>query len=146
MQVLDNKEKSNVTVCHDCEEVCPVNIQPHVLYRHTIEKNENALIESGLFECIECGCCNYVCSNHLQLVQEFRQVKSVIREKQRKRLEAEKNKKRYLNKLARKTKQEEEKLKRRQEKIVNNKDDELKKKKEAIAAAVNRVRKKRRTE
>ncbi len=144
-QVSENQGKTNVTVCHDCEQVCPVNIQPHVLYGHIIEKNENAVIDSGLFECIECGCCNYVCSNHIQLVQEFRQAKTVIREKQRKRREAEKNKKRYLNKLARKATQEEEKLKRRQGKIVNNKDDELKKKKEAIAAAVNRVRKKRRT-
>ena len=143
MQASDNSEKADVTVSHDYEEVCPVNLQPYVLYQHIIDKNENALIDSGLFECIECGCCNYVCSNHIQLVQEFRQAKNVIREQKRKRLEAEKNKKRYLNKLARQAKQEEEKAKRRQEKIVNNKDDALKKKKETIAAAVSRVRKKR---
>lgn len=143
MPILDNREKKDMTVCHDCEEVCPVNIKPHVLHEHIIEKDENALIDSGLFECIECGCCNYVCSNHIQLVQEFRQAKIGIREQQRKRLKAEKNKKRYLNKLARKAKQEEEKAKRREKKTVNNQDDELSKKKEMIAAAVSRVRKKR---
>lgn len=143
MQALDNSEKTNATVCHDCEVVCPINLQPHVLYEHIIEKNENALVDAGLFECIECGCCNYVCANQIQLVQEFRQAKSVIREHQRKRLEAERNKKRYLNKLARKAKQEAEKDKRRQEKSVNNKDDELKKKKDMIAAAVSRVRQKK---
>lgn len=143
MQALCNSEKTESRVCHDYEAVCPVNLKPYILYEHITEKNKNALVDAGLFECIECGCCNYVCANQIQLVQEFRQAKSVIREQQRKRLEAERNKKRYLNKLARKAKQEAEKAKRRQEKSVNNKDDELKKKKEAIAAAVNRVRKKR---
>ncbi|MGB1801000.1 MAG: electron transport complex subunit RsxC [Gammaproteobacteria bacterium] len=142
MQVSDIKEETDVT-CHDCEEVCPVNLKPHELHEHIVEKNENALIDSGLFQCIECGCCNYVCANHIQLMQEFREAKSVIRQQQHKRLEAKQNKKRYLNKLARKAKQEEEKTKRRQKKVVNNKDDELKKKKDVIAAAVNRVREKR---
>ena len=109
-QVSDIKEETDETVCHDYEQVCPVNLQPHELHEHIVEKNENALIDSGLFECIECGCCNYVCANQIQFVQEFRQAKSVIREQQRKRFEAEKNKKRYLNKLARKAEQEEEKV------------------------------------
>ena len=37
-QVSENQGKTNVTVCHDCEQVCPVNLQPHVLYGHIIEK------------------------------------------------------------------------------------------------------------
>lgn len=141
--IPDNIRKADTTDCNECEEVCPVNLKPHELYNHAIEQDEKALINSGLFNCIECGCCNYVCLNHLQLTQEFRQAKSIIRQQQYKRLVAEENKKRYLNKIARNEKQEKEKAKRRLKKISQDKDNDLKKKQDAIAAAVDRVRKKR---
>ena len=62
-------------------------------------------------------------------------------EQQPKKMDAARNKRRYLSKLARKEKEELEKAKRREEKI--SKDNDLKEKKDMIAAAVNRVRKKR---
>jgi electron transport complex protein RnfC len=33
----------------------------------------------GLMDCIECGCCSYVCPGNVKLVQRFRMGKAIIR-------------------------------------------------------------------
>jgi H+/Na+-translocating ferredoxin:NAD+ oxidoreductase subunit C len=129
--------------CDECAPVCPVKLQPQQLHWHAKEFNEERLDDYSLFDCIECGCCSYVCPSHIPLVEEFRRAKSQIWNKRRQQREAMQNKSRYLEKLARKKKQEEEKVKSRLEKITEEKDNALKKKQDAIAAAVNRVKQKR---
>jgi electron transport complex protein RnfC len=142
-EYLDDMPTTSCTKCDDCVPVCPVKLQPQQLYWYAKDNNEFQLNEFKLFDCIECGCCSYVCPSHIPLVYVFRQAKSRIWNKRRKQTDAEENKKRYLAKLARKLKQEEDKVKSRLKNFAQDKDDPLKKKQDAIAAAVNRVKKKR---
>ncbi len=131
--------------CDECAPVCPVNLQPQQLHWHAKEFNSDRLKDFRLFDCIDCGCCSYVCPSHIPLVDEFRQAKSKIWNNRRKQLEAEQNKKRYLTKQARLEKQKQDKQNKRSA-VVDEKSDSdlaLKKKQDAIAAAVNRVKQKR---
>ncbi len=56
--------------CGYCEEVCPVGIIPHLIYRY-VERNiiEQTLINYGIFDCIECNLCSYVCPSKIPLAK-----------------------------------------------------------------------------
>ena len=53
-----------------------------VLIKNEIEKgNYEKAQRFGLMDCIECGCCAFVCPANIRLVQRFRLGKNVVREK-----------------------------------------------------------------
>jgi Na+-translocating ferredoxin:NAD+ oxidoreductase RnfC subunit len=57
--------------CGYCEEVCPVNIIPHLLskqIKHDICEGAEKL---GIFECIDCGLCSYVCPCKIPLADDI---------------------------------------------------------------------------
>jgi Na(+)-translocating NADH:ubiquinone oxidoreductase A subunit len=60
--------------CSFCEEVCPVGIIPHLLYKYVVNNIISLqLLKFGIFNCIECGLCSYVCPSKIQLVEYIRQ-------------------------------------------------------------------------
>jgi electron transport complex protein RnfC len=48
------------------------------MYWFAHAKNFGKTQEYNIFDCIECGCCSYVCPSHIPLVQYFRFAKSEI--------------------------------------------------------------------
>ena len=131
--------------CDECAPVCPVNLQPQQLHWFAKETNHDRLHDYHLFDCIECGCCSYVCPSHIPLVDQFRMAKSSVWNRKRKQLEAEQNKKRYMNKQKRAEQHKKDKVEKRAAVIEENASDKLamQKKRDAITAAVNRVKQKR---
>ncbi|MFN3398169.1 MAG: 4Fe-4S dicluster domain-containing protein, partial [Sulfurimicrobium sp.] len=56
---------------------------------------ERAEKQDSLFDCIECGCCNYVCPSHIPLVQFYRFAKSEIQAQTRDRKASERARERH---------------------------------------------------
>ncbi|MDP2938906.1 MAG: 4Fe-4S dicluster domain-containing protein [Candidatus Omnitrophota bacterium] len=54
--------------CNYCEEVCPVQIIPHLISRY-VRKNiiDETLMNYQIFHCIECGLCSFVCPSKIPL-------------------------------------------------------------------------------
>ncbi len=54
--------------CGYCEEVCPAGIIPHLLDKY-VKKNiiDEQLIRFGVFNCVECNLCSYVCPSKIHL-------------------------------------------------------------------------------
>ncbi|MEG0912101.1 MAG: electron transport complex subunit RsxC [Oscillospiraceae bacterium] len=68
--------------CGKCLEVCPMRLQPLYLYHNAQLGKLDRLAELNLTDCIECGCCSYACPAKLPLVEQFRQGKKELRERQ----------------------------------------------------------------
>ncbi|HNG17083.1 MAG TPA: electron transport complex subunit RsxC, partial [Accumulibacter sp.] len=68
--------------------------------------------EYHIFDCIECGCCSYVCPSHIPLVQYFRFAKSEIWAREREKKAADAAKARFELRNAREEREKEEKAER----------------------------------
>ena len=71
--------------CGFCAQACPINLLPQQLLAYGRSQNPEQLIDHGLSDCIECGACDYVCPSHIALVQQFRDSKVSIREREAQR-------------------------------------------------------------
>jgi electron transport complex protein RnfC len=91
-------------------------------------------------DCIECGCCAYVCPSHLPLVQYYQASKTNIWKIERQHLKSEKARNRFESREKRLDK---EKLEHEIEQISATDKEQIKKE---IAAAVKRVKEKRKSE
>lgn len=60
--------------CNYCEEVCPVSIIPHLLYKY-VKSNiiDETLMNLHIFDCIECGLCSYVCPSKIPLARYIKE-------------------------------------------------------------------------
>jgi Na(+)-translocating NADH:ubiquinone oxidoreductase A subunit len=67
--------------CGYCIDVCPARIFPNLLHRY-VESNiiEDSLVTFGIFECIDCNLCTYVCTSKLPLAENIREGKTKLRE------------------------------------------------------------------
>lgn len=66
--------------CAKCVTACPMSLQPLYLYRFDQAGDLTALRRLNLTDCIECGCCAYVCPGRLPLVESFRAGKRAVKE------------------------------------------------------------------
>lgn len=65
-----NGEQRPCISCGYCEEVCPVKIIPHLLYRY-VQRGviDETLMNYEIFNCIECGLCSFVCPSKIPLAK-----------------------------------------------------------------------------
>jgi electron transport complex protein RnfC len=73
---LDN-EKPCIK-CGRCVEHCPMDLVPSQLARLTRFNKLNEADEWGILNCVECGCCEYVCPANIPLVHWIRTGKSRV--------------------------------------------------------------------
>lgn len=65
--------------CGRCIEKCPININVVAVDDAMKQKNEDkrakALIDTGVRQCVDCGCCSYVCPAHRPLLANNQEAK-----------------------------------------------------------------------
>ncbi|MCY3814423.1 MAG: 4Fe-4S dicluster domain-containing protein [Gammaproteobacteria bacterium] len=71
--------------CGWCASACPEGLAPERLHRAFEADAEDATV----FDCIECGACTAACPSRLDLVNEFRAIKTRIRREERAMEQAE---------------------------------------------------------
>jgi len=89
----------------------------------------------NLFDCIECGCCTYVCPSHIPLVQYFRFAKTEIwaQELDRKKSDHARERHEFNQYRAERKKLEKEEARRKKQAQLKNSDQN------EVAAALARV-------
>ena len=66
--------------CGKCVATCAMHLSP-VLIKRELEAQKYATAKRlGLMDCIECGCCVFVCPANIRLVQRFRLGKNIVRQ------------------------------------------------------------------
>lgn len=65
--------------CAKCIDHCPMLLQPISLMRAIAAGNAEKTAELGVMNCMECGCCSYICSANIPLVQYIRHGKKLVR-------------------------------------------------------------------
>lgn len=68
--------------CGECVESCPMGLNPSILGMLAARREYEPMgSQYHLGDCFECGCCTYVCPSNIQLAQQFRVAKQVLRER-----------------------------------------------------------------
>ncbi|HNN44963.1 MAG TPA: hypothetical protein PKN34_02835, partial [Azospira sp.] len=89
--------------------VCPHELQPFEMYWFSRAHNFGKTQEYHIFDCIECGCCSFVCPSRIPLVQYFRFAKSEIWAREKEKNAADQAKARFEWKTEREEREKAEK-------------------------------------
>lgn len=65
--------------CARCVDACPMQLLPNFIAEYSDHKKYDKAAKLGAKDCIECGCCSYVCPVNLNLVQSIRNAKARIK-------------------------------------------------------------------
>ena len=65
--------------CGKCVETCPIGLMPNMIGKLIEHQRFSEAQEYGILDCIECGCCAYVCSAKINLIHLIKYGKQEIR-------------------------------------------------------------------
>lgn len=65
--------------CGHCVDSCPMRLAPAFVYRAIRRNQPDRLPGLHTEDCLECGCCTYVCPSHIPLLDLMRQAKAMAR-------------------------------------------------------------------
>lgn len=73
-------EEDQCISCGRCISTCAMRFAPALIIRELKLGNYEKAKRFGLMDCIECGCCVFVCPAHINIVQRVRLAKGVVRQ------------------------------------------------------------------
>ncbi len=72
--------EDNCISCGKCVSTCAMHLSPVLIKRELEAENYDKARKFGLMDCIECGCCAFVCPASINLVQRIRLGKAIVRQ------------------------------------------------------------------
>ena len=64
--------------CGRCAQACPMMLEPYALGIYANRKDWDRTQEYHALDCIECGCCNFICPTYRPLTQLIRVAKGAL--------------------------------------------------------------------
>ena len=65
--------------CGRCMDVCPMELAPLYFAKYVDTGDLQGLKEQNIMDCMECRCCEYICSSKIPLVAKIREGKAAVR-------------------------------------------------------------------
>ena len=75
----DHAEAQECIKCGRCVDVCPMELKPLWFYKHAASGNWQGMKDQKVMDCLECRCCEYICSSKLPLVSMIKLGKNAVR-------------------------------------------------------------------
>ena len=75
----DHTKEQPCIKCGRCMDVCPMELSPLYFAKFADEKNWQGMKEKNVMDCIECRCCEYICSSKIPLVDKIKAGKNEVR-------------------------------------------------------------------
>lgn len=75
----DVTETQECIKCGRCVDVCPMELSPLYFAKYADEENWQGMQEKNVMDCLECRCCEYICSSKIPLVSKIKAGKNAIR-------------------------------------------------------------------
>ena len=125
-----------------------MGLLPQQLYWYARAKDLDKIQDYHLFDCIECGCCDYVCPSQIPLVGYYRHAKGEIWAQEQAKHQADIARERHQFREQRLEREKQERAARHKQKLAEvqaktGNDSEADAKKAAIQAAMERAKAKK---
>lgn len=80
--VIDTDETEEVACikCGRCVDVCPMELSPLYFAKYADEQNWQGMKDMNVMNCVECRCCEFICSSKIPLVSKIKAGKLAVRE------------------------------------------------------------------
>ena len=65
--------------CGRCADVCPMELSPLYFAKYADTENWMGMKEQSVMDCIECRCCEFICSSKIPLVSKIKAGKAAVR-------------------------------------------------------------------
>ena len=76
----DHTEPEACIKCGRCVDVCPMELSPLYFAKYADEQNWKGMLDKNVRDCVECRCCEYICSSKIPLVSKIKAGKKAIME------------------------------------------------------------------
>ena len=76
----DHSEEQPCIKCGRCVDVCPMELSPLYFAKYADEGNWQGMLDMKVRDCMECRCCEYICSSKIPLISKIRAGKKAIME------------------------------------------------------------------
>ena len=79
---LDSEQAQPVACikCGRCVDVCPMELSPLYFAKFADEENWQGMKDKDVMDCVECRCCQFICSSKIPIVSKIKAGKKAIRE------------------------------------------------------------------
>ena len=75
----DNTEPQACIKCGRCVDVCPMDLKPLYFFKYAGTSDWQGCKDMNIMDCMECRCCEYICSSKLPLVSMIKMGKNGVR-------------------------------------------------------------------
>ena len=75
----DETEPNECIKCGRCVDVCPMELKPLHYYKLVGTQDWQGCKDMAIMDCMECRCCEYICSSKLPLVTMIKMGKNGVR-------------------------------------------------------------------
>ena len=75
----DNAEPQECIKCGRCVDVCPMELKPLYFVKYAGTSDWQGCKDKNIMDCMECRCCEYICSSKLPLVTMIKMGKNGVR-------------------------------------------------------------------
>ena len=65
--------------CGKCVDVCPMELSPLYFVKYAKDENWQGMKDMNVMDCVECRCCQYICSSKIPIIDSIKAGKNAVR-------------------------------------------------------------------